>query len=409
MKLEGLHSSDVDGRKRISATIKWEDNDREAQEIFFETDEEFGPDLACNPHIFLVSSLIPAMRAGEKRIQLAQNICPELRVGLETAMKWTRQWHYDPERPLVRIETKAKKAAICDKRRPRTAFFFSGGVDSLATLRANHLNIPTGHPGFIQDGILIYGLEVSELDPFSHVRHSLAEIAADTGITLIPIYTNVRSLDEDWHFWEQQWEGAVFAAIAHGLVNRIGTASIASTYDIANMMPLGSHPLIDPLYSSCNLRILHDGITRSRYDRTNLIAKWDVGRNNLRVCNQSEFYTADTLNCGKCEKCIRTMLAFLAIGVLDKMTAFPVREISPETVAEIRWISANARPFYREMIQPLYACGRGDLAAAIEKKLHQYDPPEPKKKTDLVVDVIRRADGKYFSGRLGQLKRMLSG
>lgn len=410
MKIEGLHSSDVDGRKRISATIKWEDTERATQEIFFETDDEFGADLSCNPHTFLVSSLIPAMRAGEKRIFINDAICPELLVGLQTAMKWTRQWHYDPERALVRIESKTEKSANPIESLNRTAFFFSGGIDSLATLRANRLNIPADHPRSIDDGILVYGLEVSEPGSFVHVKRALAKIAADAGIAMIPVYTNVRELDLDWNFWEHQWEGAVFSAIAHALVRRIGNVYIAATHDTASLMPLGSHPLLDPLYSSCTLRVLHDGILLSRFERTKLIANWDAGRENLRVCNQSTQYSAENLNCGECEKCVRTMLAFAALGVLEDTKAFPKNEVSLDTIAGIRWIAPSSRPFYKEMIGPLYEGGYGDLAAAIEHKLQHYDPPpEARKVKALIYDAIRRADGKYLSGRLGQFKRKLSG
>ena len=410
MKIEDLRSSAVDGRKRISATITWEDTERPPQEIFFETDDEFGADLSCNPHTFLVSSLMPAFKAGEKRIAIDEEICPELRAGLKTAMKWIRQWYYDPERSLVKIESKAEQSTGAGESRNRTAFFFSGGIDSLATLRANRLNIPADHPRSIKDGILVYGLEVYEPGSFAHVTRALAKIAADAGIDMISVYTNVRELDLDWHFWEYQWEGAVFSSIAHALIRRIGNVCIAATHDTTSLMPLGSHPLLDPLYGSCTLRVLHDGILLSRFERTKLIADWDVGRENLRVCNQSEQYSAESLNCGACEKCVRTMLAFSALGVLEDTKAFSKNEVSVDTIAGIRWIAPSSRPFYKELIGPLTERGYEDLAAAIEHKLRQYDPtPETRKGKTLIYDAIRRADGKYLSGRLRQLKRKLAG
>lgn len=36
---------------------------------------------------------------------------------------------------------------------------FSGGIDSLATLRANHLRFSPGHPVYICDGIVVSWLQ----------------------------------------------------------------------------------------------------------------------------------------------------------------------------------------------------------------------------------------------------------
>ena len=47
--------------------------------------------------------------------------------------------------------------------------------------------------------------------------------------------------------------------------------------------------------------------------KVNEISEWKVGVENLRVCWQG---VLNDRNCGKCEKCIRTKLNFLACGNL---------------------------------------------------------------------------------------------
>jgi hypothetical protein len=102
------------------------------------------------------------------------------------------------------------------------------------------------------------------------------------------------------------------------------------------------------------------------------------------------------------------MLALLALGVLDDTESFPKNELSVDAIDAIRWVAPSSRPFYKEMIGPLYESGHGDFAAAIEQKLRHCEQPEPKKTKTLLYEAVRRADRKYLSGRLRQLKRRLS-
>jgi hypothetical protein len=50
------------------------------------------------------------------------------------------------------------------------------------------------------------------------------------------------------------------------------------------------------------------------------------------ISNRFKDYRQDMLNCGKCEKCVRTMLGLLAVGAMDKTDAFPVKDVSRELV-----------------------------------------------------------------------------
>jgi hypothetical protein len=388
MKIEDIRLEQHGSRARLSANITWEDNERGAQELYFETEEEFADALSCNPHAFLVACIMPAMRYNEKRLSIKEEICPELKEGLTIAMGWFRHWydHYRPEQELVRIEAKVQKhlSPVATKR--RAGFFFSGGIDSLATLVANRNNYPLEHPGSIKYGLLVCGFEVQEPTCFIHVNDALAALAEDAGIELIPVYTNLRSIgpEDNKEFWNNFWiwrgefMGAAFASIAHAFSNRLSVVSINSTYDIPNMLPLASHPLIDPNYSSSDMRIRHDGIGLSRFTRTKLVAGWDIALRHLRVCNKSELYQKGMLNCGECEKCVRTMLALLAVGVLGRSRAFPVNDITEDIVRKTIQLHYSTNMFYAELINPLSEAGRRDLACVIEEELSKYAEAQKK-------------------------------
>ena len=404
----GEFSTDTTGeRKRVAATVTWEDCDQPPCEIYFETDGRFAESLWCNPDAFLVGCVIPAFVRGEARVLVEEAICPEVRDGLMTALMWLRRWYYPPDRKLLTIDANVHASASKRATGARAGVLFSGGVDSLGVLRWNRLQVPLGHPASIKDGVLIVGLHDEDARMRREVEGQLSLIAEDAGVTLVPIATNlVKSLGGMVH-WEDQWEGAALAAVAHTLAGRLTQLSVASTHDIPTMMPLGSHPVLDPNYSSRELQIRHEGIILSRLAKTKLIAEWDTALQNLRVCNLvplGKKTGQGTLNCGSCEKCIRTMLALVALGALERTRAFPCTDVSADLVRTISHFDRMIRyRFYIELLGPLKERGREDLVRAIEELIRRSRPTE-------VVDIVRgklvEVDQCYLNGWFRRVKRL---
>jgi hypothetical protein len=405
MRIEDLRSEEKGGRVRVAATVTWEDCDRPTHEVYFETHEAFAEGLSCNPHAFLSGCIVPAMHYGEERVFMDAEICPELRDGLITAMSLLRHWYYDPDRKLVRIEAGTRSDMPAPRTPERAGIFFSGGIDSFATLRANRLGFPLEHPWSIRDGLLVYGLELDAPEAFKHVLHLLSGVAQDVGVILIPVYTNLylnyrqEDAEDNWSFWTNEFESAVFSAVAHAFSRRLSVISLASSQDIPHLHPHGSHPLLDPNYSSSDLRIRHDGIALSRYAKTKLVAEWDVALQHLRVCNAYRRYGPGAVNCGECRKCVQAMVTLLALGALDRTRAFPVHDVSAELLL------AGARPktpyqafSYQELMAPLAEKGRHDLVRAIEHILAIYYDREPGLKAK-----VKRFDRKYLGSRLKRL------
>jgi hypothetical protein len=414
MKIENFRSEKGNGRATVLATVSWEESDRPSQEIFFETDEKFGESLHCNPHAFIVGCILPAMYHGEKRVSLKAEICPELRDGLNTVMSWIQHW-FEPTHNLVKIEAKVQSYPQTPLMPRRAGLFFSGGIDSLAMLRANHLNYPPEHPGYIRDALIIFGQNIesdNRPEAFEKAVNALSEVALESGITLIPIYTNIRSLDENAEFFINQFHGAILGAVAHTFAHRLTTVYISSSDEIPTLSlikrqhfkPFGSHPLIDPNYSSSNLQIRHEGITISRLDKTKLVADWDVALQNIKVCQPNW----PSENCGRCEKCIRTMLALLALGALNKTNAFSQNDVFEDLVSKINIKqpmmknSYSVEDNYLELIPPLMKIGRQDLVRAIEELIERYRRPKVGLKTK-----IRKFDQKHLKGSLTKLKQSM--
>ena len=108
----------------------------------------------------------------------------------------------------------------------------------------------------------------------------------------------------------------------------------------------------------------------SRMAKLKIVSEWDTAFQNFRVCLAN---VPDRLNCGKCEKCVRTMLGFVGLGVLDKTRAFVENDVTVDMLSPFKITIRHRPPFYRELLGPLQARGRDDLASLIRLKLSEKD------------------------------------
>jgi hypothetical protein len=368
MILDNFRVTVADGLAQALATIRWEDREAAPRDLFITTTDRFANDLAADPHAFLVGCLVPAIYLGERRIQIAEAICPELKEGLTTAMALMQHWSPDRFRPLA-IEAPLRRSARYRPAQRRCGGFLSGGFDSLAALRLNRRHYAPDHPGYIRDCLVVHGFDIGgvvargmKYHVFDRTLKHLAPIAEDAGVELIPVYTNIRHLCDDRDLWLDKFFGAVLASVAHALSPRLSLVNIASSFDIPNLVPCGSHPLLDPEYGSTEVRIRHRDHGLSRLEKLRIVAEWPVAFNHFRVCLAN---VPDKLNCGRCEKCVRTMTELLAIGELHHTTAFDENDVTPDMLSAFRIDIRHREVFYGELIDPLRALGRHDLADAI--------------------------------------------
>jgi hypothetical protein len=395
MKIQEIKQERSSDRSRLSAEVIWEEADRSPCQVYFEAAGEFADAIGYFPEAFVAAALPPALWEGEKRILVEGELCPEFLDNVAVVTRVFQHWFPQISQSLP-IEARRRSSAQNTQR--RSAFFFTGGVDSLAVLRSNRLNFSPEHPASVQDGIIVFNLEVEDPKAFQYALNALSRIAEDANVTLLPVSTNVRVLKEDWSFWWTAHMGPALAAIAHSINKRIGSAIIGSDYDVPNLRQHGSHPLVDPYFSSFDLKVRYDGTAISRFDKLRLLSDWQVGLDNLRVCNKQELYQPGRLNCGECEKCFRTMLGLIAAEALEKTSAFPTRDLTAEETAERIRIWATVEPFYQELVQPLTDCGRGDLARVLDNALTRYRGESG------LRGKFRRFDRVHLNGGLRALK-----
>lgn len=393
MRIDGVRAERSGGRARITTTITWEDNVRAPFAAHFEVEDSLAAALAHGADAFLIGCAIPALHHGERRIQVVDQISPELIDGVTTVMTIMQHW-FEPAHALPVLDVRAGATAAPSRAGGRAGCFFSGGVDSLAALRANRLQFAPTHEGSIADGLLVYGLEIDEPQSFLWARAAVQRLADDAALTLVPVYTNLRHLDDDWDFYRREFQGAVLAAICHALAGRLTSVVVGGTADITNLVPLASHPLVEPTLSTHQCRLRYDGLTRTRLDKVRLLLDWPAALAAMRVCNDTRGYADGRLNCGVCEKCVRTRLELLALGRLESASAFPVLPLSEEQVANSYIDDEYTASCYGELLDLLDAQGRADLRRGVTRALDRH-----RGETGL-RGRLKRADRIYLNGTL---------
>lgn len=401
MKIVNLNAETGGASVRLSARVIWEDRPAPPADIFFALPHDAGTPLEADANPFLTAAIIPANDAGERRIAVEGHVCPRLVSGLHTVLALFQHWFGGRTVPIT-IEARTT-AGRPGPRPVRAGAFLTGGIDSLATLRRNRLSFPPGHAEYIRDAVLLYGINFdSDDDPgvFAEAVRELSAVAQDAGATLLPITTNARRvLNRDTDFFRLKYHAAMLCAAAHALAPRLNSMSIASSHDLRNLIPWGSHPLLETNLSSADMRIYHDSLEQSRIDKTRLVAEWDLGLQNIKVCVAGW----PGRNCGVCEKCRRTMLALIAVGALERCQSFPARDLDEETVRSIQIVANNQSGFYAEMIEPLRQAGRSDLARGVEFALKRF-------RGELGLrGRLKGADRVFLNGALTSMKRGLAG
>ena len=323
---------------------------------------EGGEAGAVTPHAdsALALGLVPAMTEGGV-LRVEGEVSPRvLRMqrefqGIERA--WSLGWNSGAP-PLEEVAVEAGMRTIpAPDRNDRVAAFFSGGVDSWATL----LSEPE-----ITDLIFVKGVDIlPSLTPLhvglgERVEAALGEVAAEMGKRLHVVEVNIREFSEpliEWGFFFNSTLSAI-ALYFEPLFDRV---LIPSDTNHLNQPPYGSSRMIDGLWSSEAIEIVDHGGRLTRIERIRLIAQNPLVQRSLRVCymNHDRLY-----NCGRCPKCNYTMICLEALGMRAKFTTFPdefdftVLEdyVPAEQIHLVLW---------EEALQLVEECAREDLAAVV--------------------------------------------
>ena len=322
--------------------------------IYFRTHDDAV--ITANPEAFVSCALLPCMKSGGGDLAIEGEISAKYLSSLPVIQDIFCKWDASLQR--VRV-TNAVPVARTGPTGRRVGAFFSGGVDSFYTLLK--------HQAEITDLIFI---DMRLDDPVLREKISarIRRVAAAFGKNVIAIETNVRELIRPYVKWGPLGHGSVLAAIGHLLSPSFRRIYIPTSLTYAHLPPWGSHPVLDHLWSTELLEFVHDGCEANRVEKVGRLSDCDIALENLRVCwkNHDASY-----NCGRCEKCLRTMINLKVHNALDLCTTFD-QELDIRRVSRISVKKRATRVLMQQNLDALnQSQGNEELKGALRQSLNR--------------------------------------
>ncbi|HJX31404.1 MAG TPA: hypothetical protein VJ624_06085 [Thermodesulfobacteriota bacterium] len=325
-------------------------------DIFFRSNDI---SLTKNSEALLSVGLLPAMKTGSTLI-VDGPISQKLFNALDPICDF--YCALNPSLRKVKIKNLVPRPAEPPKEN-RVGTFFSAGVDSFYTLLK--------HQEEITDLIFIHGFDIPLNNQVLLKKTSeiIQEIGLRFGKRVIELETNLRSFIHPYLRWLHS-HGIGFASVGSLLFPFFHRIYVPATHTYANaaFYLLGSHPALDPLWSTETLEFVHDGCEATRVEKVALIAEHEVALKFLRVCGTN---TNGAYNCGWCEKCIRTKISLHIAGSLDRCATFD-NQLDPKHIEKMALKEMGPRIFAEENLKALKGRpGDRDLYDALGKVFKQ--------------------------------------
>jgi hypothetical protein len=318
----------------VSATLEYPDGE---YDLYFKANV---PSLSSTMEPLLAASLLPAMKLGTN-LHLPGPVSPKILAGVNQIQEIFRVW--DKNLTPVSIKTKDGTPHAFSAGRG-VACFFSGGVDSFYTILK--------HREEITHLVLVRGFDIhlEDDDVWARVSGPLREAAKELGKPLIEVETNVQRFSAPFLHWTNYF-GSAMASVSLLLSPWFEKIYIPAGSTFNDLHPWGSHPLIDPLWGTEDLTIVHDGCEATRVEKVKLISSSETVLKYLRVCfqNRKDEYK-DIYNCGRCEKCIRTKISLYLVGVLYQCATFD-HDIDLKAIAQMPILNYKIFTFAMENLE----------------------------------------------------------
>ena len=329
--------------------------------LWFKFPREYEQYISDRADGFVVSLLLLAMQRGED-IEVRGSLSSRLVYGMQEYQRIFNSW-FPQNYKLINIKCSDFDDAGLNGRKKVSACAFSGGVDSFYTLWSH---LPQNE--HIQDYQVSYGLFVHGFDiPLKDERtyqiasENYCEMLQRFGLHLLTARTNMRQFRPDWNYTH----GAATIGVALILGRLISRFFMPASKTYTTLEPWGADPMIDPLLSTETLEVLHDGAGASRMQKIATLAEWSETYPRLRVCWKEP---DGLINCCRCDKCVRTMIALEVLGVLDQYRTFPL-PLTRRAIHGCSFLTEHQRLVAKQMIHYANKINKGDIAFDIRYAL----------------------------------------
>jgi len=302
----------IEDRKRINGTIELAarfESQNIHQRLWYRVEASRENELCSNADPFVLGILQIAMNAGEP-LQVHAQVSPSLLRNLEDFQRAWAIWI--PEKYKI-IEIRAdeeQEPELPD--RTAAIMCFSGGVDSCFTAFRHAKGVLTRFPQPLKTAVLVHGFDIP-LDQTEYYESAYKKVEYQLNSLDIKLYRVATNFKEISVFWPHAY-GTGLASILSFFKKQYSKGLIAQTVPYSSYKNLteGSNPMTDPLLSSNSFPIITDAGGFQRSEKIQVISQWLEGMKHLRVCWEGE---EKDKNCCNCEKCIRNILTFRALGL----------------------------------------------------------------------------------------------
>jgi len=295
---------------RVSADYRL---DGRTRTIWCETDAQHAEYMVYDRSDAFIAALLPlAMRAGKDIIceapvsdQLLHNLSEVLIPHLS---------NHDARLHKTRIKAAATAEPISNSGAVATGM--SCGVDSLfSTFVYSRTDLPSVKLTHLYCGNYLYGND-------SAVYGRARSVSDAVGLPLVSTRTNINEEVDMPHVYTH------FFKIMFGVLTlrKLFAAYVYSSAEDFSHFGLKNNSLRDTAeyellllycFTFDGLRMIAGGAQTDRVDKTAQIGGYSIAHRFLNVC----LYPEQPINCGVCNKCIRTMLALDMQGTLDQFHA----------------------------------------------------------------------------------------
>ena len=318
--------------------------------LWYKIDPTYANFLTDKSDAALVALLMPAMIRGEDlhflgkiSEELLYNASGRLQSVLQTMMP-----------TLNKVKVTAIEVCETEERAKGVATGFSAGIDSFSAF-IDHYNVDK--PGFKLTHLIFNQVGASGSSDASYLRKK--KMADQFKIPLIKIKTNLYEIYEpsrkEYLIKFKASHTYRNTSVAHLLHNGIGRFYYASTYSYAHIY-VGEaldcsycDPISLPLLSSSSLSTISVGSEYSRVEKTIQVSNFNESYGNLEVC---VVYgkKSDKINCGRCHKCLRTLLTLEIDGNIHRYkNYFDMSNYYKSRSKYIAEVLVAKRPFEREI------------------------------------------------------------
>ena len=269
---------------------------------------------------------------------------------------------------------------------------FSGGLDACFTLFRHKKGMAGAQNLDIRACLFVHGADI-RIDHEKEFQQSLGpcrELVSDLGVNqLFVVKSNFREMRCPYAMSFLALLVAAMRAVGQNFGNFVIGSDLPFNFFGC---PWGSNPASNHYLSSNGKRLVTDGLGYGRTSKAALVSDWPLAMKRMRVCFNGEDPGG---NCGKCSKCRRTYMNFLAAGAATPQSMPPIA--NGFDISDVD-LGSQLEPFYaRDILQHVDAHGRAqfDWAVRLRSRLETIERdgvPQKKKRRSMMSRLIRHFD-----------------